>query len=1505
MHIKMGAKIGLFAITFVCIGVAAGTVAENSLAGMTELGEQPLLFERQLAGEATITTAPETEESLEKNDVMTSTQNQAEFKIDYKEAFKKLDAGQVKKVGLARFNKFHKRMEYVIGRMPNAEEVQKRFQITFENICDSKRMGNIQLSMSTYITDVFEKSQLKMQSTNAVLKDTLLKHFIQINSYTTTLNKYTEKIVTSFVTLYFGVRMQTILAYIASILNQKYIVKLAKTGTPEVDSFQRALTFYMFKKETLESDLTSMNELVLAYRSDALKSKYYEVNFSSGNIKASPGDITTRKQKDEEVIKGTCSAILSTFAVYLNNDQAVKKSMTDIFKALPSSYGFFKQFLNLYAVYVVGGYDDVGELLDKGGKPGTEPTKVIQDCKEFKGTKVYKDIFSFVSFNKIGVDFREDKTKFTAREFFYRAFFTNVKKGVPSEAEQLVEYDMFVLHAKSDENIELEELFVRFGLLNLPFHYLFMNDFSVVLFYDFPEVKTLSFKQYYMFRTSTPKPTELQVKGMSQAEDLLTILTMIYKTYVYMRFNIKDELSKYDKVAMNQVTAVQVYTKMLAILTDEAHVAKLVENAYLPLTDFASYYLHLLNYVCTKLGKTCTIPEGPVLKIIAKYKIVLRTIYKITIIETILTIYKKYKEGDKIQQLKDKLTKIKFIKFQEQCRDLNAKIPACKPVIDVYVIFIKFIMEVFSLKEPGVVDQLMEFTFSYEQQDLGEETQEIIYLYFFSFFNVCIKKGGQCPMKAAEFDGLGFWVTFLKRVKRYYSEAIFSDDLKGYLEDFLHGYITNPKRYSPSTGHFIIKLTESQFQFIEELYYFFIYKEYEKNPKWPQTKAAMTLPKFQARMVERLQRLSVIFGVVPTNIYKTFAEFEKKMKMEEAKVMRSEVAVKNPRDWKVRTQNGVFEAILTYSRLTIFLKGALFFKTFNPKDRSLFAIHDEYQFQNPLTVLFNYFSMLHDLADKNKFYLLHVNGHLYRQIKECLVHTSKFDFVTSDACQFSHRKYAEMYFFVQFNYRMSSQNQNIPLAKNYDESIVPTHIRIFIASVMGHSSYLGLISQECSLPPNTIFCIVLNLSILVKNHVVSTDKEQLTTQQFENKVFGLIPDNLNDADITKYRFSLLGASEVVSYLSLRSQTTDRFTSFADWSTESTATSKDPAIQDNLKRLKTLQTKGIFRIAKENKGDIDLLTSYLFRSFYKPTKTQGETKGSFGVSLVLKVGVSKLKEFLQIGSVVYVNSLKIFLVYAPRSMYLQLASLIVDQDIFLQIPFLNVHTFDFELNSLTQFLDCDQLQPGSVNFKGKKVSLECKAAPGKPDIKQSKFYLDKIYNFIRKNNESIRKNDVKQVIDDNKEDPIAKPNYDSEKNTVTSKINSWMKGTTKLLIEEKRKRIDEIKKMPTLTEKEVNVEIVSVEVKRKPVIIIRDPEPTAFNSVKIQETQEIAKSETTSMFKTITSREGTAMPDFAKTLTDSNVPKPQTPNPSSSLHLPPIILVPTLKFRRRGLCTCSS
>ena len=1464
-------KLVLFAIAIVHVFCVSGRMeGTQSGLGTTAPAAHWLVSDRGLSEGSSLSARRAlegedgAEEGLEKIRMFRSARTKRNFKT--KSVLKKLSGPEVKKRGLERFNKFHQRLDYVMTQMPDSGEVQKRFEVTFANICDSDRMAGLSSSMSQYITDVFEKSQLKMATTNEVLKKDLLRHYKSILNYSAVLNKYTEKVITSFVVVYFGVRMQTILAYIASILNQVYVVDLPKNpGSPEVAAFQKSLTTYMFKEETLGNDVATMSSLVLALRSEALKAKYYDVTFKLGSIKASEEDIKLRREKDGRIVKDTCSAVLSILSVYLNNNQAVAKAMNTIFDQVAHSHSYFTQFLDLYSPFVVSGYDDVGQLADLNRKQGTEPTvPVILDCTELKGAKVYKDIFSFISFNKLGVDLNEPATLFKAKEFFFKGYFTQIVKEVPAEAKELVQWDLFLLHGESSQILDLTERYRHFGLTSLSFHHQFLSDFSVVLFYDFADIKPLSYRQagIFSFKLRPNKPTKPQQDGLIQASDFLTLLDILYKGYLSLRLDKSHQLSKFDKTTMNAVKSTDVYRDLMALFTSEQGVDSLVSRGYLSTGDLVRYYLQVVNYLCAKLGAECKIadPSPGMEKVIIKYRVTRYDIVKVTITETILKIYTRVKKDEMVQKMKDALAKIRFVVVPEDCRGLPAKVPACAPVIEVYKSFMGYIKEVFKLPDNDMVSLVMEFTFEYVQEDLGKDsTQEVVYLYFFHFFLMC-RGSGECPMTVPEFDGLKFWPKFLERVKGYFVRQTQDKNMAGFLRGFLHVLVHDDQRYklnADKPNHFIVQLTESQFQFIEELYFFFIFQEAEKDDK-------KKLPRLQTDIADNLKRLSRILGVADKNMYSSFNEFQAKMRLDETKVVRGDGKAAVPRDWKVRTSNGIFEAIMVYSRLTLFLSGAKFFQTFDVKNYQMFGQTENYPYQNPFTVLFNYFALLHELADKNKFYLQHVNGFLYKQVKGCMQHTSELDFKTTETCALSHRKYAELFYFVQFNYRQTSQNSLIPLAKYTDDNVPPVHVRIFVSSVIGYSTYFEAFENDCA-ENSTIFCLILKLTAIVRDHVISTDRNQFTPEQFENKLFSALPDTVTDKDVMRVKFAMLGASEVVSYMSLASQTTDRFVSFADFSKQVDHKSKSPEIQEDLKRLAVLQAKGLFSLKTESEKKE--LSFYLFRSFYKPVKNNGEKKGLLAVNLELQNDMAKLTAFFSIGSAVYLDYLKVFLVFSPPSGYDKLAQLIISQDVFLQIPKMNMHTFDEELKSLVAFLNCDQLE--NLDFKNKLFHKKCPQAPAPATKEKAPLYLKKVYLFFSKNSFDVLKNDLKQDDDESKDNDLVNPNVDMLKNGVRIRIEDYLLKKKTDTRPETDKIKAEISKMSTTKEAQVE-DSTTVVTKEFDVDISRPSFTSNFELSKRLEFQEMKRVEADEIAKELLKYETAMDKSLTSTIKDQNL-----------------------------------
>jgi hypothetical protein len=352
----------------------------------------------------------------------------------------------------------------------------------------------------------------------------------------------------------------------------------------------------------------------------------------------------------------------------------------------------------------------------------------------------------------------------------------------------MVNWDLFILHQKSDSIVGLIELLKHYGKISMPFHYLFLEDFKAVLFYDYQEIRPLSFFNIQMFKKSKEgkQITENETKGISQAMYFFTILDKLYKTYTYLRIDKTNKLSKFDLNTMSSLSAIEVYKELYKALITPGIIAKLVSTGCITKAQISAIYVDLITYVCRKMNDDCSSLKNDAnfVTIITEYTVTFTiTITTITRLVVFEEIQKKMKQNQNFELFKTNLKAIEFIVIPPGCQSFPENDKKCTSVITIYGQFKTLLIG--SLRfDAETIDLLMDYLFDFSNPNLGKEvTQEVIYHYFFYFF----KTNYISIQKEKRFDETKFWGVFLEKVKVQMSQ-VKKDETKNVMLSFFESF---------------------------------------------------------------------------------------------------------------------------------------------------------------------------------------------------------------------------------------------------------------------------------------------------------------------------------------------------------------------------------------------------------------------------------------------------------------------------------------------------------------------------------------------------------------------------------------------------------------------------------------------------------------------------------------------------------------------------------------------
>ena len=339
---------------------------------------------------------------------------------------------------------------------------------------------------------------------------------------------------------------------------------------------------------------------------------------------------------------------------------------------------------------------------------------------------------------------------------------------------------------------------------------------------------------------------------------------------------------------------------------------------------------------------------------------------------------------------------------------------------------------------------------------------------------------------------------------------------------------------------------------------------------------------------------------------------------------RFELGLTKPSDIRSKLKSIVYNNVALLERIPAYEFFVNFLDFFNYFENIKAGSDAEYA--NYSTVFMNFYKFLVRARITISYKI--ENPHIFalKHLERCLVYTedvvvTSLDMV-DEVCVFSHRKYAEMYYFYKLYLINTNKIEGLTLAP-YNGRSFDTHARLFINFALQNSDYSSKLTEICE---------------------VETQPICVTWVLFEN-IIGYLHDRTEASDsiipaFKKYystenkavKFAIIAALESV-YMNVANG------NMINWNRYQTM-------------IFDLKKKGI-DVTKFDQGDLELLTSYYTRTYKKLIFTQNEENVSYIVRRILNsISVNKLDAFMhfipQFKSYYHFDAAKFFLLLSQTT-----------------------------------------------------------------------------------------------------------------------------------------------------------------------------------------------------------------------------------------------------------------
>ena len=883
-------------------------------------------------------------------------------------------------------------------------------------------------------------------------------------------------------------------------------------------------------------------------------------------------------------------------------------------------------------------------------------------------------------------------------------------------------FDLFVMFHENDSSNDVFNYLLEYQSIFVPFHFNFLSDFTKVLFWDPKPIELPT--PYFIKKYQTASPTD--VATIDNGWHMHAVLNAIYMMYVYIR--VPSVASPTQALKMEDSPSIDTYKKILALLLNLEEIKKLIEGGFIEVDVVMKHYFDILNYVCTKAGDCKSINEGnvgPIFKFYTLVKVTVITIKSYTWVIEITTVIQKLTVPDYAKLFLEELAKIKFVKITDDCISLDPK--KCAEIVKIYTQFTTLIStfifqkitfyegEDKKLNQPAgfVVNTIIKVLWTYEDKALGKVlTKMAIHVYLFRYLLEKKDDWLKVPGISVVLQGILVVIKQVLFVKQSsYDHKVFLELLK---RVFGRGQVL------PDGGIKLkVSVTKEHVVLIEQFLYVVVVQRLraDKNAKKPDVDA--TLASVFDVLKNMYLRLQMRGGQPAATHLKDIATWEATM---------ANAADKSPKK--------LYDDIMMFARSELVLRSSGFFRLFNVNQFKGFAGLRDYERQNPLTVVYNFLILTLNEADK-RFDVLDMTEYLlFSKIKFCMEATGgeQFDEANRAVCIWSHRKYAELYYFALYAYRVSTKSE-VSIVEYFKKDEPLVHVRIFVAVMVNEKEMKAEYARACESSTTELesMCMLVKLYDIAWNHVANTDKEALSTEEFNTRLMTSVNED-NPAELKRFKYALLGVVEVLTYMSTKSIHYDRLLSFMDYSR--TRTIQRSSLTNNLKSVVDTQLKffekKIFALDANEKGcgsECLGLATYLRRTFGKLDYSASESRMRAGVSGMLTDSFKVFDKFFTYAELENLSQFKSLLSFAYGVEFKKLAEFLIRRNIFLQIPNMNNPNHEKNFEFIVLFIACDSMTNYEASKAVKGQKTDCTSAFSPPANLDAKLYVTKIFTIF--------------------------------------------------------------------------------------------------------------------------------------------------------------------------------
>jgi len=1335
------------------------------------------------------------------------------------------------------------KVEQIMEKLGVSEETNPETMITIENVCDQLKMSSVDEWTIDYFTQFFMESATCMHTTGLNLKISIFKHLSRVESYRLVVQTYNLQILQRFTVVYLTARVMMILKAAGGFIGLKvkfksFTIDKVRPKDNQVATFLDELKKKMFRPDLIETTFKDFKFRVENLQMDTMEN-YYKKHFTEKDGKGGVDTFyldTIKMGRDDQVVNGVCGLVITFIKLIVTDTPAQKKFLDAFTTKTPVPMQYIKNFLQTFGRLFVPDLDDFGNPI-KEQKSWTGDKKVgffRENCYSMDAKDLEKDlsekkldearvkfvnVFSLLTFIIFGKDLNTKVAPFLARNFFSRTYMLNVMENTDAELLLIIQKDMFLLFTELKAEADFWEFFesAKSFKTDFIFHIQFYNDFLVVpvevngkiaLFsdaYGKPEI-------YPSFWALTLESSNQNAKDA--ARNMYMILNNIYLIYSYMKV---DKSMPFKSIPFDGDVKL-VYHAIIKFLLNPTNVQAYYNSEIVKDKTIAEYYLDVLTYLCYKTGGDCSEYSKQEFKVPETIKILTETLnfkMTITILISYKTIFKTYilmnKLNTMLKETRDKFNQLTLKKIIWKCRNLVDSADAdCKGHVEIYTKWLEIFKGMFKEEFLAFSRRSFELVLTYKHPTLGEETTRVFMIYILKY--VYEEKKNIQKITAVQKKVLGIILKTLLPIMRSQYSSFLSDKIHYNFLFFLYRLFETVPKLQEFKRNF--KITQ-EFEYVDIKTILF----HVVAPKLSQPDKAPILPEHKRTMTgagkinqERFQNyVSVILKVIVNMKNKMNLEpgAPKKTDKEAIDQWKAEFKLQPPPENDNNPDPELYiKWIEVYTKLSMYAQIFRFFDVFQADNQKLESLLG-YQSQNFMNVFYNYFIIVSHSIASGVSDIYDFQEYIYEKMNACMIASAQDQpnpEMMAICHNLSHRKWAELYYFVKYMYVVINGTPGISVLDYYDNNEPITNARVFI-SIAQTLDFTVTMTSFCTddLKKIQVLCMAFGILDIVKSHIQSTSQKSLSVEEVNDKIYDDYGGDKSPEAIKKLQTALLIVSDTLKYYSESKIETSRFEAFFDYTRAETlfAVSSNPQIKAFINKKHEFYDKKVFIMQANDELSKKFLTSYLRRTFVKYVKDPNEEPIQLAVNKLLESKPQIIERFFVTTNLPDFHYLKPILQYTDSNNYNKMAELMINNNIFLQIPSMNDPKTDALWIPLIEYVGCTTYANVAAyedarkknNPKSGKSNFPCQY---KVNAGDSIVYLKRLLEYISIKGRLHKLDsdlEIEQFNEDITKSDIVKEQIESHQ-IITDEIKTIEQDANKVL-EENRKTIDSMVKTASM------------------------------------------------------------------------------------------------------------